>query len=439
MSKLTDFSEALSDASWLTRYPDSDLREACAARGANSYLLGVKANIAVAGLACSAATPALAHSIAPADAPVVAALRRSGAVVAGATNMHELAFGVTSQNAAYGAVSVPGHPDRAAGGSSGGSAAAVASGEVPVALGTDTGGSISIPASLCGTAGFRPSTGRWPAAGIVGLSWTRDTPGVFAQRLETLSSLDEAVTGQQLQLSDRDEPRPRLGVSAGLTARLHRDTQRAWEHAVESLAGVVDFVEVDLEAVLTGVHRAVGDLMGWEAPRMLAAAAADAFRTDPRNALTELRAGVRSPDVQLILQEMDEAPVSAAAYGRAQSEVARVRAAYDAILRDNRVQALVFPATPAPAAMLDVGSTLTHLGCPTGVFDLYTRNTEHGTVIGAPMVTFPLPVALGALPIGLTVQGPRFGDVETLRLASVCARAVGSPSGMRGRASPLLS
>ena len=109
-------------------------------------------------------------------AVVVAALREAGAVVAGITNMHELAFGITSNNAVFGPVRNPADPTRAAGGSSGGSAAAVARGDVPVALGTDTGGSVTIPASLCGVVGFRPSTGRWPAAAAAGAARTRRPP-----------------------------------------------------------------------------------------------------------------------------------------------------------------------------------------------------------------------------------------------------------------------
>ncbi len=126
-------------------------------------------------------SPLLADHVPAVDAGVVSMLREAGAVVVGKTNMHELAFGVTSNNAEHGAVKNPVDPGFSAGGSSGGSAATVALGAVPFSLGTDTGGSVTLPASFCGVVGFRPSVGRYPADGLVKLSWTRDTVGLHTR------------------------------------------------------------------------------------------------------------------------------------------------------------------------------------------------------------------------------------------------------------------
>jgi mandelamide amidase len=146
-----------------------------------AFALAVKDNIDVAGMVTTAGTPAFADRVAEADASIVATLRDAGAVVIGKTNLHELAFGVTSRNAAYGPVKNPVDARFSAGGSSGGSAATVARGDVEVALSTDTGGSVTLPASFCGVVGFRPTTGRYPADGVVRLSSSRDTIGLHTR------------------------------------------------------------------------------------------------------------------------------------------------------------------------------------------------------------------------------------------------------------------
>jgi len=120
----------------------------------------VKDNISAAGLPTTAGTPALKDWVPATDAPVLAKLKAAGAILLGKTNMHELAFGITSNNAAFGAVANAYDPSRFAGGSSGGTGAAVGGRMAPAGLGTDTGGSVRIPSALNGVAGLRPSVGR---------------------------------------------------------------------------------------------------------------------------------------------------------------------------------------------------------------------------------------------------------------------------------------
>ncbi|HKT21662.1 MAG TPA: amidase, partial [Nitrososphaerales archaeon] len=122
--------------------------------------MAVKDIIYVQGVRCTAGSKILADNVAPYDAPVVAKLKAAGAVLMGTTNLHEFAAGTTSINPHYGPVKNPWNPAKMAGGSSGGSAAAVAAGMVPLALGTDTAGSVRIPAALCGVLGLKPTYGR---------------------------------------------------------------------------------------------------------------------------------------------------------------------------------------------------------------------------------------------------------------------------------------
>lgn len=131
------------------------------------------------------------------------------------TNMHELASGTTSQNAYYGFVKCAGNPEFSAGGSSGGTGAAIGSRQAPAGLGTDTGGSIRIPSSINGLCGLRPSMGRYSQENILPLSCTRDTPGPMANSCEDLEIIDEVITGEiispHVDLNDL-----KIGIPKGL-------------------------------------------------------------------------------------------------------------------------------------------------------------------------------------------------------------------------------
>lgn len=155
--------------------------------------LGVKGNIAVAGLANTAGSEARRQAIAAKDAAIVATLRAAGAQIIGTLNMHEGALGATTDNKAYGRCINPWRPNLSPGGSSGGSGAAIAAGLVDAALGTDTMGSIRLPASYCGVYGWKPSGTLVPQAGVVPLSTTLDQVGPLAKDAETLWAIARAL------------------------------------------------------------------------------------------------------------------------------------------------------------------------------------------------------------------------------------------------------
>lgn len=158
----------------------------------------IKDNINTASLRTTAATPALAENRPRLDAEIVMKLRDAGGTVFAKANMHELAFGVTSNNPKFGAVRNPYDPRMIPGGSSGGNAAAVAARLTPAGVGTDTGGSTRIPAALCGIVGFRPTIGRYPGrlnTDVVPISHTRDTPGPMARTVADVILLDAVMAG----------------------------------------------------------------------------------------------------------------------------------------------------------------------------------------------------------------------------------------------------
>src|SRR5437867_1061792 len=197
------------------------------------------------------------------DAAAVAALRRAGAILVGATNMDEYAYGFSTENTHYGATRNPHDPARVAGGSSGGSAAAVAAGLVPLALGTDTNGSIRVPAALCGIFGLKPTFGRLSRAGVFPLASSLDHVGPFAR-----SVADLALAFDALQGPDATDPvctdRPaepcgpelhrgvaglRLAVAGGHFAAL------ATEGSLDAVSRVAAALGVTTQATLPEAHR----------------------------------------------------------------------------------------------------------------------------------------------------------------------------------------
>lgn len=142
--------------------------------------IAVKDIVYIKGVRCTAGSLILKNNVATYDSPVAARLKEAGAVLVGTTNLHEFASGVTSANPHYGPVHNPWDPARVSGGSSGGSAAAVAAGLAAGSVGTDTGGSVRIPAALCGVIGLKPTYGRVSRIGVVPLAGSLDTVGVIA-------------------------------------------------------------------------------------------------------------------------------------------------------------------------------------------------------------------------------------------------------------------
>jgi aspartyl-tRNA(Asn)/glutamyl-tRNA(Gln) amidotransferase subunit A len=157
--------------------------------------IAVKELFDVAHLPATYGSGALAGAVAATDAEVVRRLRRAGAVIVGLTRSHEFGWGITTQHPSGAGTRNPWHPDFISGGSSGGSAAAVAAGLVPAAVASDTGGSVRIPAALCGVAGIKPTFGRIPRDGCVPLAPSLDTPGFIARTPHDLVILLEASAG----------------------------------------------------------------------------------------------------------------------------------------------------------------------------------------------------------------------------------------------------
>src|SRR5881398_363553 len=188
--------------------------------------VAVKDLVDVQGMVTTAGGVILPDVPASEDAPVIKRLRQTGCVIVGKANLHEFAYGVTSINPHYGTVRNPHDTGRVAGGSSGGSAVAVAAGMCDWAVGSDTGGSIRIPASLCGVAGFKPAFGSIDLGGVIPLSTSLDTLGPMALDMPGTARAYSIMSGEDVSLASLS--RPRLAVPARWVTGLDQPTSEAW-------------------------------------------------------------------------------------------------------------------------------------------------------------------------------------------------------------------
>ncbi|WP_375385453.1 amidase family protein [uncultured Microbacterium sp.] len=374
----------------------------------------VKDNIYTVDLPTTGGCRALASWHANIDAPVVAALREAGAWVVGKTNLHELALGVTSNNAAYGAVRNPIDSTRSAGGSSGGSAVAVALGVVPFALGTDTGGSMTIPAAACGVVGYRPSARRYSPDGVIHISQTRDEIGVFANTVHDVQVIDGILRRESVPTNPAGVTR--LGVPDRYFYDLDDQTELAVARALETLRSQdVELHPVSIDDVVDGAHEHGFSIVGVEALADL-----DAFLGSAGSGLgldlDTLVSRILSPDVRLLLTALLENPISEQTYRRALAERARLRARMSELFVRERLDALVYPTTPVLPPLLGEDVVRSPRG-DLAVFPTLTRHTEAGSVIGAPSISIPV-AAPGEPAVGLTLEGAPDADIALLHLAA---------------------
>jgi mandelamide amidase len=380
--------------------------------------LGLKDNLDTVALPTTGGTPGLAGHQPTRNAAIVDKLLDAGAIVLGKCNMHELAFGITNNNTAFGAAHNPYAPDRIPGGSSGGTAVAVAARLAPGGIGTDTGGSVRVPAALCGVVGFRPSTGRWSQAGIVPISHTRDTAGPIARSVVDCALLDSVVTGAADGVAPARLDGLRLGVPRrSFWENLDPELGRICESALQELtrAGVVP-VEIDMseEAALDAeagfpiaLYETVVDLGGYLGEHGVALDFAG------------LAHKAASPDVRGILQSLAGAgAVPEAVYRKALQQRAALQEAYRRQFREHGIAAIIHPTTPAPAAAIGDDETFVHNGTPHPTFATFIRNSGPGSVAGIPGLSLPAGLTAAGLPVGIELSGPEGGDRELLAIGA---------------------
>jgi Asp-tRNA(Asn)/Glu-tRNA(Gln) amidotransferase A subunit family amidase len=374
--------------------------------------LALKDNIDTAALPTTAATPALRRHRPGADAPVAAALFREGAVLLGKTNMHELAFGITSNNTGFGAVRNPYDRTKIPGGSSGGTGAAIAARLAPAGLGSDTGGSVRIPAALCGISGLRPTVGRYSTRGMVPISSTRDTAGPMARSVSDLILLDSIITGESTIVRPARLDALRLGVPrAYFFETLDPALAAVIEDALGKLrAAGVALVESDIPD-LAKLNDAISfPIALYETaqglPRYLTESGSDV-------SLPDLVKAIASPDVKEIFETFIIGPkaIPAEAYQSAiDTGRPALQLAYRDYFRGRKVAAMIFPTTPLPARPIGQDAEVEIEGKKFPTFPTYIRNCDPGSNAGIPGLSLPAGLTKEGLPVGIELDGPAGSD-----------------------------
>jgi aspartyl-tRNA(Asn)/glutamyl-tRNA(Gln) amidotransferase subunit A len=372
--------------------------------------IGLKDLIDTAGVRTTCGSALFADRVPTEDAFVVQRLKRAGAVLLGKQNLQEFAYGGTSASSHFGAVHNPWNPKHIAGGSSGGSAAAVAARMCFGAIGSDTGGSIREPAAFCGIVGLKPTYGRVSTRGVFPLSWSLDHVGPICRNVRDAALMLEAIAGYDVLdatcvdwptepyakvLSNKTEFRIGL-VRQPFFEDLDRDIKQAMNEAIEVIRKMsLEIIEVDLPSVPTAV----------QAPEVYAihkdyyASSPELYRPWMRERLAQA------------------ATADTASYVTDRFALQRVRRTVNDVFAE--VDLLITPTTPVPPITIEEAWNMS----PNPAGEVWLRNTRPFNAYGLPTISIPSGFTSTGLPIGLQIAGPRFGEGRVFRFAHAFEQA----------------
>jgi aspartyl-tRNA(Asn)/glutamyl-tRNA(Gln) amidotransferase subunit A len=386
------------------RVLDEELRQGRSRGPLHGRTISVKDLIDVKGSPTTAASRVRAGHIAQADATVVTRLREAGAIIIGKTNLHEFALGTTSDESAFGPVHNPHDPTRSPGGSSGGSAAAVAAGMGWASIGTDTGGSIRIPASACGVVGLKPGFGEIPTTGVVPLSVSLDHVGPLAQNVSDAWSIYAALTASTFpSASPRSLGGMRLGKLSGYFLEILEDDVRArFEEVLNRLrdagASIADIEPEGLQNIpQTYMNVALTEAFAFHA---------EALKRVPEGCGRSVRSRL----------EMG-GQITRDDYVQAQSVRTLLRSAVDEAL--SKCDALVLPTLPISPQK--IGAETAMVGSvEEPLRPLTLRLTQLFNLTGHPAISVPCGLTREGLPCGFQMVGRRQQTPEMLQVALSC-------------------
>jgi len=371
--------------------------------------LALKDLIDTAGIRTTAASAVFKDRIPAEDAEVVRRLKAAGAVLLGKLNMHECAYGGTSVPSYYGAVHNPWNLARIAGGSSGGSAAAVAAGLCIGALGSDTAASVRHPAAYCGVVGLKPTYGRVSTRGVMPLSWSLDHIGPLCRSATDAALLLEAIAGfDPLEPSSIDRPTERYANAVGDRSgslRIGLVRRPYFDHLDPEIEAAVNAAIEELARITAGVREV--ELPYTNVLLTIASAEAYAFHKPYFTQTPQLY----QPMTRRRLEQ--GASISAADYINARREMERLRARADSAF--SNVDLLVTPTTAITPISIESGYLDPPL--PSDGTPVEFRNTHMFDVLGLPAISVPCGFTRDGMPIGLQIAGPRFGESRVLTLA----------------------
>ena len=349
------------------------------------------------------------------DAAVVSQLALAGCISLGKLNLHELAYGVTSQNEHFGGVKNPWDLTRIPGGSSGGSGVAVALGFISCGTGTDTGGSIRIPASYCGVAGIKPTYGRVSMYGCLPLAHSLDHMGPLARTVRDCALILNAIAGYDerdpttstMPAEDFLPPAGPLsleGLRIGLPASFYFDRADA-----EVVAAVHAMAQVAQEAGATLIDVAVPDVVALNQATLNVQLPESTHSIDPFSTRRHLLGKAVTPNVER------GKTVSALDYLNAIDAIHRFRGEFAELFR--RCDVLFAPTTPITAPLIGAGTVIID-GVEEDTRLATTRLMRGANALGLPAASIPSGFSSSGLPMGLQIMGPAWQEARVLRVAA---------------------
>lgn len=353
--------------------------------------IGLKDLIDTAGVRTTCGSALFAERVPSEDADVVLLLKNAGAILIGKQNMQEFAWGGTSASSYFGPVRNPWDTDRIAGGSSGGSAAAVATGMCFGAVGTDTGGSVRQPAAFCGIVGLKPTYGSVSMRGVFPLSPSLDHVGPLCRNVSDTALLFQVIAGYDKLEVIEAKRKPRIGiVRRPFFDDLDLEIENAFNEALKTLRELsVDVVEVELPPTPMAV----------QAPEVYAVHA-NYFAESPQLYGRWMRER---------LQQATE--ISTVAYTEARQELDRLRRDSGDVF--SQVDFLVTPTSPV--LPITIGEAMEMSPSPAG--ERWLWNTRPFNAFGWPTISIPCGFTRAGLPIGLQIAGPNFTEANLLSFA----------------------
>ncbi len=376
----------------------------------------------------TAGTRALQAFFPAEDAELIRRLTNAGAIVMGKTNLHELSFGFTSNNLAFGAVRNPYDKSRIPGGSSGGTAVAVAARMAPIGIAEDTQGSIRVPAAMCGIYGFRPTIGRYPNQGVVPITPLFDQVGPHARNVADLALFDHVITGE----ATADAPATIEGIRLGVARefyfdRLDSEVERITETALEALSDAgIQLVEVDVPDLARLIGLTTVPIQLYHVMPMLTRYLADfdtgvTFEEVIEQASVDIRdtfAKYILPGGEFVITEEDFITAR-------DVHLPALRETLGSYFGSNNLDAMVFPA--AQIAAPPIGhDTETELNGRTVSFEpIISRNISPGSTGGLPGLIIPANLNSKGLPVCLELDGLAGSDTRLLAIGRAVEDVLG--------------
>ncbi|MBY5378311.1 amidase family protein [Rhizobium leguminosarum] len=384
--------------------------------------LGVKDSYLTNGLRTTLGVSNLKDFVPARDAGVVSAVKDAGAIVFGKNNLVEMSFGLTGDNSPFGQVKNPHGRERVSGGSSSGSAAAVAAGIVPAAFGGDTIGSIRVPASLCGVVGFKPTTGRWPRDGVAPISHVLDTTGVFARSVEGCELIDQVVTRASPSTTSEEgdlkgvrfayAPKQYLDVvDTDVEARFYEVTRRLRDAGAE-------VVEIDLgDEFSTLANTTTWNLFFRETREAVAGFLQEnGVPTSFDEIYRDLKPGLKEVWQHLVLPTGAQWLTPDAYHNALTVDRPKIQRLFTEAFAKSGAEALILPTTPCPAPEIGKENEFLIAGKQV-TFAALAKNTIPASGAGLPGISIPMGKVSTDLPIGIEIDAPADSDRRLLTLA----------------------